>query len=135
MSPVSWLRRQLRDWLCRPQTPGPVYVFLGETQMASALRVTVALPPLAAGEAGEVVKRRLTRIVNGGEPVSVEFDATEVSTVFDVEQDDVVNLALVNIDDAGNVSAPSTREFTALDTIPPAAPGEMDVAVTEVPVE
>lgn len=133
MNVLLWLRRNLRNWLFRPQRPGPMYVVMGESSMGNALRVTVALPPLAEGEAGEVVKRQLTRIINSGEPVVTELGADQADFQFDVQQDDAVNLSLVNIDDAGNVSAPSIRDFVALDTVPPAAPGEISVSVAEVP--
>lgn len=135
MNPLTWLRGWLKSWLLLPPTPGPMYVFLGETNMGTAMRVTVGLPGLAPGEAGEVVQRRLTRVVNGGPAIAATFDASQPTFIFDAEQDDVVELSLVNIDDAGNISPPSERTVTIVDNIPPAAPGQMTVGVEEVPAE
>lgn len=52
-----------------------------------------------------------------------------------VPQDTHVVLTLVDVDDAGNRSAPAVVEFVAADTIPPAAPGSFGVTlVGETPV-
>jgi hypothetical protein len=84
----------------------------------------VAAPPVD----GDVVSRRLTVTVNGSPREPVDHAAgTTVFPELSVEQDDVVVLALSDVDDAGNVSEPAVYEFVAVDTIPPAKPGEFGV--------
>ena len=77
----------------------------------------------------DVVSRRLSVTVNG-ETTTTEWgaDATSFGEVT-VPQDSNVVLALVDVDDAGNVSQPAVVEFVATDTIPPAKPGEFGVAL------
>ena len=79
----------------------------------------------------DVVVRRLTVTVDGVEaPAFPDFPADTTSFgEFTVPQDAQVVLALVDIDDAGNVSEPAVLEFTATDTIPPAKPGEFGVSL------
>lgn len=93
--------------------------------MALVYSVTAA-PPVDA----DVVARRLLVTVNGvpQEPKEYPAEATTFSEV-KVEQDSQVVLALVDVDDAGNVSEPATYEFVATDTIPPAKPGEFGVTL------
>lgn len=77
----------------------------------------------AAPTDSDVVSRRLAVTVNGEarEPVDFTADATTLGEI-GVADGDVVTVTLVDIDDAGNESSPATLEFTAADTIPPAAP-------------
>lgn len=100
--------------------------------MANRFRVTALLPPLAVGEPGEVVKRTLTRVVNGGEPTTDEIlvDASEFS--FEALQNDQIHLELRNVDDAGNVGPASVSDFTVFDTVPPNAPGEIGIQIEEI---
>lgn len=93
--------------------------------MALVYSVTAA-PPVDA----DVVARRLTVTVNGTPHAPSEYpgEATRFNDV-SVNQGDSVVLALSDVDDAGNVSEPAVYEFVAVDTIPPAAPGEFGVTL------
>lgn len=98
------------------------------TDMADFLTFVVAVP---AAE-GDVVKRKVTVELPGGELLESEIDgkdATE-SGGFEVLQDSLVKVSCVNVDDAGNESEPREQEFTIADTIAPAAPSELGVRVT-----
>jgi hypothetical protein len=78
----------------------------------------------------DVVERRLTVEVNGelvNEKVFSSLDVDLGELVF--AQGDEVNLALVDVDDAGNVSEPAFIRFTAADTIPPAKPGSFSAVL------
>lgn len=89
----------------------------------------------------DVVKRVLTVEVNDTLLETREFspDTTDLGEVSLVEGDNV-NLALVDVDDAGNVSEPAFIKFVAADTIPPSVPGGFgatllrEVASNDVPV-
>jgi hypothetical protein len=98
----------------------------GET-MANVLtyRVSVNAPV-----DGDVVSRELTVLVNGVELMVVHAlgSATDLGSI-DVPQDALVVLSLVDVDDAGNRSAPATVEFTAVDTLAPAQPGGFNVTL------
>lgn len=96
-------------------------------------RVTLALPPIDPIESGEVVSKKLVRTINGGEPTEDALAVDAVTFVFEGNQDDLVHVELYHIDDAGNESAPSVRDFTLVDNIPPAKPGEMEVTLEELP--
>ncbi len=73
---------------------------------------------------GDVVKQHLIVTSNGVSIVDVDLDLTAVkSPEFKVADDADVTLSLTYVDDAANVSAPSEQSFTAIDTIPPDAPG------------
>jgi hypothetical protein len=78
----------------------------------------------------DVVERRLTVDVVGSEPTTTTFpgDATDLGEI-KVEQGATVTLSLVDVDDAGNPSEPAVFEFTAVDTIAPAKPGEFGVTL------
>jgi hypothetical protein len=84
----------------------------------------------AAPTDSDVVSRRLAVTVNGVARDSVEFGPTATTFgEFGVTEGDTVTVTLVDIDDAGNESAPASLEFTAADTLPPATP---DLGVTLV---
>jgi hypothetical protein len=72
----------------------------------------------------DVVKRVLTLEVNDQLVETREFgpDATDLGEV-GVAEGSYVNLALVDVDDAGNVSEPAFLRFVSADTLPPVAPG------------
>lgn len=78
----------------------------------------------------DVVSRRLTVTVNGEarEPSDFTADATSFGELAFADNDAVV-LTLVDIDDAGNASEPAVFEFVAVDTIPPAKPGDFGVTL------
>lgn len=100
--------------------------------MSDVLTYVVSAGPVVDHD---VVTRLLTLVVNGEDrgTTSLPATATELS-VFSVPQDANVVLTLVDVDDAGNRSAPAVVEFVALDTIPPATPGSFGVTlVAEAP--
>lgn len=78
----------------------------------------------------DVVGRKLSVVVNGEDRGVTEYpaDTTSFSELSFMDNDSVV-LTLVDVDDAGNVSSPAVAEFVALDTIPPAKPGEFGVTL------
>lgn len=87
---------------------------------------------ITAGTAGanDVVERRLTITVNG----EVVENRTYAGDVVDlgelkVVQDADVSLALVDVDDAGNISPPAIHVFKATDTIAPPVPGSFGVNI------
>lgn len=102
------------------------------TDMADKLKFVVSVP---AAE-GDVVRRALAVTLPDGSVQTSQLagkDAAE-SDEFEVDQDSIVKVSVVNVDDAGNESEPRVAEFTIKDTIPPAQPGELTVRVTgEVP--
>lgn len=122
--------------------PGVVFPVFedGENDM---LKFYLALP---AKSAPDVVARELTVALAGNEPVVYTLDADAVATdeLVGFDNDAVVG-SLVDIDDAGNRSAPSEFSFVLTDTIPPPVPGAVGLVVTdevadpepepEVPVE
>lgn len=77
----------------------------------------------------DVAERRLSVTVNGEVRETKPFapETTSFGELSFADNDNVV-LSLVDVDDAGNVSAPAVVEFVALDTVAPAAPGEFGVS-------
>lgn len=104
----------------KPEQPGPINAILKEEPMAGILVYDVGLPPIAEGS--DTASRELTLTVGDGQPEVIPLGADPTVRIR-VPQDSAVVLSLVNIDDGGNRSEPSTQSFTALDTIPPEAPG------------
>lgn len=78
----------------------------------------------------DVVARRLSITIDGVQVDVADWpaDSTSLGEVT-VPQGSNVVLTLVDVDDAGNASEPAVVEFTAVDTIPPAKPGEFGVSV------
>lgn len=92
-------------------------------------------------EAPDVIKRVLTVEVNDQLVETREFEASAFDLgEIGVTEGDKVNLALVDVDDAGNVSEPAFVRFVAADTIAPPPPGSFGVELLRevspsVPVE
>jgi hypothetical protein len=87
---------------------------------------------LTAGSAGaaDVVERRLSVTVNS----EVVENRTYAGDIVDlgelkVAQDADVSLALVDVDDVGNVSSPAIYVFKATDSIAPPVPGSFGVNI------
>jgi len=78
----------------------------------------------------DVSERRLAVSVNGEivKTSTYSSDTTSFGELSFQDNDNVV-LTLVDVDDAGNASSPATYEFVALDTLPPAKPGEFGVTL------
>ncbi len=95
--------------------------------MADVLVYGVSAAPVTEGD---VVSRELSVVINGLEQPVVSFPGYAVDLgVIDVPQDAEVVLRLVDVDDAGNRSAPAEVSFVATDTVPPAAPGGLGVTL------
>jgi hypothetical protein len=95
------------------------------TKMALVYNVTAA-----AVVDGDVVGRKLSVVVNGEDRGVTDYpsDTTSFGELSFSDNDSVV-LTLVDVDDAGNSSSPAVLEFVAVDTIPPAKPGEFGVTL------
>lgn len=111
----------------RIRRPDFVYEQLGENSMSDTLTYSVVAAPVVDGD---VVTREFTVMVNGVTQDSKLYGVgvTDFGPV-SVPQDSTVTLTLVDIDDAGNRSAPAVTEFVAVDTIVPAMPGAISVTL------
>lgn len=99
--------------------------------MANAFKVTVLFPAVAE-QPDPPVSRRFTYKVNDGEPTTTEYPVEQAQIDFVAHENDVLELVLEDVDDAGNVSEPSVRVVTITDTVPPAQPGELGISLEEV---
>lgn len=99
--------------------PGTVVIRLVKEDHGMLLYEAI-LPEMPTGT--DIVRQHFTVEAEGvTEEQDLPADATTVQ--FRVNSDVSVTLSLTYIDDAGNVSAPSTQQFMSKDTIPPTAPG------------
>lgn len=96
--------------------------------MADSLTYSISAGPVVDSD---VVKRLLTIVVDGVDQGTSELpaDAADKLSVFSVDQGATVVLTLVDVDDAGNESAPAVVEFVAADTLPPAQPNGLGVTL------
>jgi hypothetical protein len=97
--------------------------------MIKLLSYQITLPPLA--EPNDVEIRLLTVTVDGDEKANYSVPPGQL-TIDNVKivANSAVSLSLIDIDDALNKSEPSVYEFTAVDTFPPAKPGEFAIRAT-----
>jgi hypothetical protein len=72
----------------------------------------------------DMQEQRFSVVVDGGAPADQTLDKAATVATFEVPQGSAVDISLVYVDDAGNVSAPRTQAFTAVDTITPESPGD-----------
>jgi hypothetical protein len=130
---LAGIRREIRRLTMSRRQPRLVVRFGRKEPSSMALVYGVSA---GAPVDHDVVTREFT--VEHGEVTGTKtFDgtATDFGEIV-VPQDSEVTLTLVDIDDAGNRSEPAVVTFTALDTIPPAKPGEFGVTLLrEVPDE
>jgi hypothetical protein len=126
-----WLCRQLCPCQSRPSRPGSVsFTVVGEKPM---LTVRGTLPAVVGST--DVATRNLTLSITNPDgtvldPVTISKPVAEPDFTFAVERNAVINCKLVDVDEDGNESEPSTSgPFTAKDTFPPAKPGEVSFAV------
>lgn len=103
----------------------------------SRLRFKLLLPVLPEDPSmqQEIANGRLVVAVGEGEKFAIDT-AKDVTELVDDrlvgQQGDVVACSFVWVDDAGNESVtPATLNVTLTDTIPPADPGALGLAVTE----
>lgn len=114
--------------------PGKMTIFnvceRSNIQMSDTIVFNVLLPPKSAPD---VVARKFTFTVGDGDPTVLDLNPEQVS-VDNLEGPEgaIVNLSLVDIDNAGLESQPSTLTVTIVDTFAPPAPGQIGlVNVTE----
>lgn len=84
------------------------------------LRYEAHLPTMPTGT--DIASQKLT-VSHGETTEDIALGVDDTTAQFLVPQDADVTLSLVYVDDAGNVSPPSTQTFHSNDTIPPDAPG------------
>jgi hypothetical protein len=98
---------------------------IGQNNMA--LKFKVVLPTELTPD---VINRELTVTING--ETQVQNVAKETAEVGDFEGPDgaIVELSLVDVDDAGNRSDASVLTTSLTDTIAPAKPGDLAMVVT-----
>lgn len=107
----------------RPEAPA-----ISSIKESLVLRYTITAPPLGAPD---VVSRKVTTEING-QATEADFPVNQTELVRDFNDNDVVKIFFTDTDDAGNVSPPGVAlEFTAVDTIPPSAPGAPTVTNVE----
>jgi hypothetical protein len=117
---LRWLARELGAFI-PPKRPRQVAAHLVRED-GPMLVYSVQFPPVGAPD---VVLRRLSVNIDGT-TTDVEYGVDDAAHEVRCEQGQVVVLTLVDVDDAGNASLPSEPYgFTASDTIPPAAPGQL----------
>ena len=110
--------------LCKP---GMVFLtfYKGNDNM---LKFVLTLPTKSAVD---VVKREVTVVVDGADPVVVELDGDALETGEFAGADGAsVTGALVDVDDSGNRSPAREFTFALVDTFAPPQPGEVGVRVT-----
>jgi hypothetical protein len=123
--------KQLKRLNMRLSVPYALGVkFVSKTK--GGIMANIMVYGVTAGSAGasDVVERRLTVTVNS----EVVENRTYAGDIVDlgelkVAQDADVSLALVDVDDVGNVSSPAIYVFKATDSIAPPVPGSFGVNI------
>jgi len=123
--------KQLKRLNMRLSVPYALGVkFVSKTK--GGIMANIMVNGVTAGSAGasDVVERRLTVTVNS----EVVENRTYAGDIVDlgelkVAQDADVSLALVDVDDVGNVSSPAIYVFKATDSIAPPVPGSFGVNI------
>lgn len=137
------LRLGLQQLTFMARRPGPLHVVIMETQ-GMAIRFAVVLPerPDNDWDWNEIAAGELTVKIPGRRAFALattkEMQLTEERLVDHAaligRQGDLVELAFLYLDDAGNRGAPSTATAELADTVPPVTPGLLGVVAThEVP--
>lgn len=75
----------------------------------------------------DVETRELTVTINGTAQPVLTPEKFAASIQVRIPQEATVHLSLVDVDDAGNRSEPSTFDFVATDTLAPPTPGALGV--------
>lgn len=115
-----------------PNRPGLLTLRMLAERMDGMLTFVVTVPAEPESQAAEVVSREASVTVGDGLTQTSALEGSGDAEVgpFEGAQDTAVTVSVVNIDDAGNRSEPRTQSFVLVDTIPPAAPGEIGLRVT-----
>lgn len=99
-------------------------------EVMDQLGLTFELP---APGAGDVVDREFTVQLEGQEAAVTHLSAATTEFEVVVDEGTKFSVSLVDVDNAGNKSAPRTLDVEAVDTIAPPQPGEFGVkSVREV---
>ena len=124
--------KQLKRLNMRLSVPYVLGVKFVSKTKENSIMANIMVYGVTAGSAGasDVVERRLTVTVNN----EVVENRTYGGDIVDlgelkVAQDSDVSLALVDVDDVGNVSPPAIYAFKATDSIAPPVPGSFGVNV------
>lgn len=97
--------------------------------MADTIVFNVLLPPKSAPD---VVARKLTVTVGDAETVTLDVSTEQISVDgLEGPEGSSVTLSLVDVDNAGLESQPSSVTVTLADTFPPPAPGQIGVVNVE----
>jgi hypothetical protein len=118
---LSLLRRGVNEL----PTPRPLVIELiseRSFQNMDLLKYRVTFPVVPANT--DIVRQEFDVRVNGQPQPTQELDRNATGAEFEVQQNAQVDISLIYIDDAANKSQPRTQSFTAVDTIPPEAPGD-----------
>ena len=110
----------------RLKRPGLVFLTI-KNEVNDMLFFQLTLP---APGASDVIKRTLTTQIGSASPVSIDLAVADSVPEMSGADNDVVQGYLVDVDDAGNSSDPSSFSFVLTDTIPPPAPGQVGLTVT-----
>lgn len=114
----------------RVKRPGLVFLKLTK-EVNNMLFFELDLPASTTQDVLVGGKRKLSVKVGSADAVDLELSGDAiVSLELSGNDNDVVEGSLVDIDDAGNPSDPSNFSFVLLDTIAPAAPGQVGLRVT-----
>ncbi len=114
----------------RLKRPGLVFLKL-KKEVNEMLFFELDLPAATNADVLNGGKRKLTTKIGSADAVEVELPGNAVvSSELSGNDNDVVEGTLVDIDDAGNPSEPSSFSFVLTDTIAPAKPGDVGLRVT-----
>lgn len=122
---LRWLARLLVEHM-PPRRPLAVTV-LQVSREGDMLRYEIVLPPPGAPD----VTARVLKVETPTNSDTFVMSVTELPPSILCEQGDTVTITLSDVDDADNISAPSTFSFIATDTIAPPAPGQVGVRLVE----
>jgi hypothetical protein len=129
---IDGLNSTIKRVFFKPPNPGPLRITAtGELQMANMLGFKIVLPELPP-EPNDIVSGELTVSIGTGEAQVIPTTKEQTEIVgLSGEQGAEVNVSFVYVDDAGNRSEEASSLLeTLVDTIPPATPGALGLAVT-----
>jgi hypothetical protein len=111
----------------RLRKPGMVFIRI-YSEEGGVMKFKLVLP---APGAADVVSRKLTVAIGSDTPIEASLDGSALESLeMSAADGAIVAGSLVDVDDAGNASDPSTFSFVITDTIPPPAPGLVGLVIT-----
>lgn len=111
----------------RLRKPGMVFIRIYKEE-GGVMKFKLTLPSPGAKD---VVSRKLTVAIGTDTPIEAALDGAALESLeMSASDGATVSGSLVDVDDAGNVSDPSTFSFIITDTIPPPAPGVVGLVIT-----